>query len=261
MMNKNIKLIFVDVDGTLIEPTTKEAPFPSTSLIKTVKKLKDRGIVFSLATARSLSHAANLVEGLQLKGPVIFDNGARIYDCREKKYLKELYLSKDKVEAAVRAIKDIAANEKLIIVDDNKRLTEISQIKKWQVTKIIVLGITPILADRLYNNLLAIKGVSVTKSISGSWGKSESIHVTDSEATKALGVEFISELLSIKKNEIMGIGDSYNDLEMLLACGYKVAMGNSIPQILKIADYIASSYKNHGVEKALKSLVLLEKQV
>ena len=54
----------------------------------------------------------------------------------------------------------------------------------------------------------------------------------------------------------MGIGDSYNDLEMLLACGYKVAMGNSIPQVLKIADYIAPNYLNNGVEETLKRIVL-----
>lgn len=256
MRNMNIKLIFADVDGTLIEPTTKEAPYPSTGLVQTVKQLHDKGIIFCLATARSLSSVINLVEGLQLAGPVIFDNGARIYDCREKKYLKELYLGKDKVEAVERIIKEIAVNEKMIIVDDNERLTEISRIKKWKVTKMIVLGIYPELADRLYNKLSAIKGIAVTKSISGSGGKSESIHITDSGATKANGVNYIAGLLNVKKNEIMGIGDSYNDLEMLLACGLKVAMGNSIPRILKIADYIAPDYANNGVVETLKKIVL-----
>jgi HAD superfamily hydrolase (TIGR01484 family) len=256
MVNKNIKLIIADVDGTLIEPSTSKAPFPSKSLVETVKQLQNRGIVFSLATARSLSHTINLTEGLQLTGPVIFDNGARIYDCKKNKYLKELYIAKNKIKESVGIIKEISPKEKLIIVDDNLRLSQISQIKKWQVTKIIVLGITPELAEKLYHRLSQLFGITVTKSISGRGEKSESIHITNNKATKASGVEFISRLLKIKKNEIMGIGDSYNDLEMLLACGYKVAMGNSIPQVLKIADYIAPNYLNNGVEETLKRIVL-----
>lgn len=56
--------------------------------------------------------------------------------------------------------------------------------------------------------------------------------------------------------KLIGIGDSYNDLEYLKLCGLKVAMGNATPDIKKIADYIAPSYKDEGVAKTIEKYIL-----
>ncbi len=60
----------------------------------------------------------------------------------------------------------------------------------------------------------------------------------------------------ILRNEIIGVGDSYNDFPLLMACGLKVAMGNAAPELKEIADYIAPTVEEDGVVDVIKRFVL-----
>jgi hydroxymethylpyrimidine pyrophosphatase-like HAD family hydrolase len=101
-----------------------------------------------------------------------------------------------------------------------------------------------------------IPDIHVTKSVSGTGEKSQSVHVTNINATKQVAVGKLLEILKLKKEQVIGIGDSYNDFPLLLSCGLKVAMENAMPEIKEIADYIASSYEEEGVVKVLEKFIL-----
>ncbi|MEW6610364.1 MAG: HAD family hydrolase [Patescibacteria group bacterium] len=62
------------------------------------------------------------------------------------------------------------------------------------------------------------------------------------------------EGLNLKK--FMGIGDGYNDFPLLLACGFKVAMGNAPEELKAIADYVAPSVDEDGVAEAIEKYIL-----
>ena len=66
----------------------------------------------------------------------------------------------------------------------------------------------------------------------------------------------LGELLGIDKSEIMAIGDSGNDLNMLEKAGFAVAMENASPAVRKAADYITLSCDDDGVAHAIKKFVL-----
>ena len=71
------------------------------------------------------------------------------------------------------------------------------------------------------------------------------------EATKGNAVKFLAKKWEIKKDEIMACGDHDNDIEMLLAAGTKVAMGNATENLKQIADYVTETVDNDGVVKAV----------
>ena len=75
------------------------------------------------------------------------------------------------------------------------------------------------------------------------------------EATKGNAVRFLADMWGIKKEEIMACGDQDNDIEMLLAAGVKVAMGNATEDLKKIADYVTDSVDNDGVVKAVGKFI------
>lgn len=75
--------------------------------------------------------------------------------------------------------------------------------------------------------------------------------------TKANGVIELGKLLGIKPENMMACGDSLNDLAMLQACGFGVAMGNSTKEILEAADFVTLTNAEHGVAHAIKKFVLL----
>lgn len=249
------KLVIADVDGTLVAPSGKPAPFPSEKVKKAVGDVQKKGVKFCLATARSLPWIANLTTGLNLNSYLILDNGSKIYDCAEKKFIREIYIDKKNAEEVFSILKK-EPDLRVFAVDDGVRLDDVSKITKWKLSKIMILGMSARKAERISNLLLKIKDIFVTISVSGTGDLSRSIHITHALGTKEKSLEFIIKLLKIKREETIGIGDSLNDLGMLKACGTKVAMGNSLPRIKQIADYIAPSYRKDGVADVLEKFIL-----
>ena len=252
------KLIVADGDGTLFAPSETVAPFPSENLLRKVKQAGEKGVLFTIATARSLSWVENLITGFDLKVPMILDNGAQIYDPTSKKYLWESVLSKEDAEKTLSILSEDKAL-RVFIVDSGERLTDPGRIKYWKISKILVLGITPKKAEYLYRKLSINPNVFVTKSVSGRGEESESIHVTNLMATKKVALEKLLEILDISRDEAIGIGDSYNDLSFLEICGLKVAVGNAVPEVKDIADYVSPPYWEDGVGDVIDKYVFKSK--
>jgi len=84
------------------------------------------------------------------------------------------------------------------------------------------------------------------------------VHVVIShpEATKQHGILEVAEILDIETHEIIGIGEGYNDFPLLMACGFKVAMGNAVSDLKEIADYIAPTVHKDGVAHVIEKFIL-----
>lgn len=69
--------------------------------------------------------------------------------------------------------------------------------------------------------------------------------------SKASGISFMSEYLSVPMEDTVAIGDSNNDLSMLQAAGLAIAMGNSSKDVLAAADYVTTDVDKDGIWNAL----------
>lgn len=250
------KAIIADVDGTLICPNAQSTTHASKKVIEAVMKVRKLGVVFTLASARSLDWVEGLIKSLKLSSPIILDNGARIYDCAKKKYIFESYLPPNKVKEVLKVFHKF--NSTVYFVDDNNRFTynPKEHLTFNKVVKIMILHVSPKKAQQIYQTAVKIYDIKVTKSISGENPTVESIHVTSKTSTKGKALQFIARYLNIELSEFIGIGDSYNDLEFIKLCGLKVAMSNATPDLKAIADYIAPSYKEDGVADVLERYIL-----
>lgn len=72
------------------------------------------------------------------------------------------------------------------------------------------------------------------------------------EVDKWNAIEYLIEKLSIKKEEVIAIGDNINDKKMIENAGLGVVMEGSTPVVTNIADYITASNNEEGVAKALE---------
>jgi HAD superfamily hydrolase (TIGR01484 family) len=77
-------------------------------------------------------------------------------------------------------------------------------------------------------------------------------------SSKAVGVQKMLEKLGIQKKNSYAFGDGTNDLEMIAYVGTGVAMGNAVPELKAIADYITTSCSENGILDGLIELGLLE---
>ncbi|KKS86821.1 MAG: hypothetical protein UV61_C0006G0022 [Candidatus Gottesmanbacteria bacterium GW2011_GWB1_43_11] len=75
-------------------------------------------------------------------------------------------------------------------------------------------------------------------------------------ASKLHGIHRVSQLLPVEPHEIIGVGDGYNDFPLLMACGLKIAMGNAVPDLKAIADFVAPGVEEDGVAVVIEKFIL-----
>lgn len=76
--------------------------------------------------------------------------------------------------------------------------------------------------------------------------------------SKATGIRFLADALNIPMEDTVAIGDSNNDLPMLECAGIGIAMGNSTKEVLEIADYVTTDVREDGIWRALQWLGVLD---
>jgi len=108
---------------------------------------------------------------------------------------------------------------------------------------------------RLFNNF-SIFSDDMLKNYNISKVTPYNIEISKKQANKKVGVETLAELLDIKQEEIICIGDSGNDRQMIKYAGLGVAMGNAFPEIKEIADVITDTNINSGVAKIIHDYLL-----
>lgn len=74
--------------------------------------------------------------------------------------------------------------------------------------------------------------------------------------SKASGIRFMSKYLGIPKEDIIAIGDSENDIEMLKEAGLGIAMGNALAEVIAVADAVTAPNDEDGVAKAIEKYLL-----
>lgn len=80
--------------------------------------------------------------------------------------------------------------------------------------------------------------------------------VLSKNTNKGTGVKELCQYLDIPTNEVICIGDSPNDLDMLKCAGLPVAMGNASDEIKHAAKYITLTNEENGVANVLEKFVL-----
>ena len=114
---------------------------------------------------------------------------------------------------------------------------------------IYVIAKSPEIRLEIYNALKNVKDIHHTCS-------AERDVEIGSLCSKGTSLLELAESLGINQSEVMAIGDSGNDLNMLELAGLSVAMENSSKSIIDIADYVTKSCEESGVAYAIQKFCL-----
>ena len=242
------KAIIFDVDGTLI--LNYRHAIPSQKVTKAIDKAS-KLIHIGVATGRPLFVASHILDHLKLSGLAIVNGGSQIISLSSNKILWEQTINMQDLETLLKIFKKLKIS--FIVNDDGKDIKFFEGYKPQKPLQIWVHGTNNI------NKIL--EGISHISTITGhkivSWNKGETgITITHAMATKQHAIFEMAKILNIKTHEIIGVGDGYNDFPLLMACGLKIAMGNAVPELKEIADYIAPPVENDGVVDIIEKFVL-----
>lgn len=84
-----------------------------------------------------------------------------------------------------------------------------------------------------------------------------SIDIVKKNVSKGQAVRKLIEILQLENVPTYGFGDGLNDLALLEACDYKIAMGNAKKELKEMADFITLTNQEDGIVHALKTFDLI----
>lgn len=85
----------------------------------------------------------------------------------------------------------------------------------------------------------------------------EGADIVEKEASKAEGLIRLCQYYDVPLSDTVAFGDSMNDYEIVQTAGIGIAMGNSIEELKKVADYVTTSIDQDGVWNACVNLQLI----
>jgi len=244
------KALICDVDGTLM--LNKIDGLPSRRVANAIDKAK-KIVHVGIASARPLIYSNNLFDHLKLSGPSILVGGSLIVDAASRKVLHEKPINKEDFAKICAILKRL--NLTFFVNERNQQVLFSSSYKAKRPLDVYVPKLNTSMANSIQKEFLHLKTVIARKATD--WDASMfALGICDVKATKRHAIIEVARLLNIKTEEIIGIGDGHNDISLLAACGLKVAMGNAVPEIKKIADYVAPSIDNDGVAHVIEKFIL-----
>jgi len=265
-----IKMIVLDIDGTILGKSLKLTQ----NLKDCFAKIMQKGIKIVLATGRMYRAAVYIAEELKLDTPIICSQGGCVRNFNgNDDMLREVLLPQSTVSELLETIKEknihinLYANDTLYVENDNdiiKRYIVHSKVPYQVVENLDALhfeGYEKVLAINYDPEKIDTLGKLLQKKYEGKLYIINSTphfcEISNIKATKGEAVKFLADMWGIKKDEIMAIGDQNNDIEMLLAAGTKIAMGNAVQALKDVADFVTLDVEEDGVCHAIEKYITM----
>lgn len=278
---KDIKLVALDLDGTLFDNSSRISKRNLTA----IRSITDKGIHVVISTGRPF-------EGIpfdQIKGTginyAITANGSGIYEISTGKCLYENAMDEELVTPILNFLltRDIHMDAfiggkgytPVQCVETAQKLTVPSSIKNYIITtrtrldnilqfihenqlkvQKMTLNFYPAADGTLIDRETVRKFLVSNPSITTVCGGYNNLEFTRANANKGVGLRKLAEILGVNPDATMAIGDTENDLAIIEAAGIGVAMGNATDAVKARADYVTTTNTKDGVAAAIEHFIL-----
>ena len=275
------KIAVIDLDGTMLNQygivtqNTKDA----------IKEAQNKGIEIIIASGRPIDSIKAIAKQIESKKYFISGNGAIIYDiskdetiyentikkqkaleiikiCEENSIYYNIYTEKEIVAKSLQC--NVLYYHKENINKEDKDKTHINRDEK--IVKITVCDKNKVIFNSIIRKLKEITEIEVldvshmsrkiihqgTEEIPIEYFYTE---ISAKNVDKWNAIEFLKEKMNIKTEDVIAIGDNINDKKMIEKAGLGIAMGQSHPEVKKVAKQITTSNLEDGVAKVLKEIV------
>jgi Cof subfamily protein (haloacid dehalogenase superfamily) len=250
-----VKLLAMDIDGTLLDSQWK---MPEANRIAIVEAAA-RGIEVLLVTGRRFDFARPVAEELDCELLLIVNNGALIKSLAGETHLRHM-LPRATAKMVLKATREYRTGAAVIFDRPKARQIMLESIdwndpsrRQYYERNNEYIGQVPSLEDCLedddpiqvmftgpFEEVRKALAILQTLPAAGTY----SLAITEYEAknfsildvigrncSKGTTLEEWARRRGIARNEVMAVGDNWNDHDMLEFAGYPVVMGNSIPEL------------------------------
>lgn len=273
----DIKLAAFDLDGTLLDSAVKLPPVNERAL----KKCEEKGVKLMFCSGRAFEVQAVFATQAGISPIMASANGARMDASPEGGIIRECVIERNLAEK-IYAI--LMQNDLYFMIYARGRSYAANPEEQARLGKhrhrpgIVMHGKNPyetvydekrLLAEGLsgaykfvcfgedYDARFdcvreALSGLGL--SISSSWR--DNIEIMSPGVDKGSAVRYAAEMCGVSMENVMAFGDNSNDLPMLEAVGWPVAMANAEKCALNAARIVAPDHDAGGVAAVLNEYVL-----
>lgn len=272
-----IKLVVTDLDNTVVG----EDNLISQRTAEAFRRAKEQGVHIAVATGRSLDEGWDQCVALGASEYVIALTGCQLYDVAGKQDVFRHTLSLEQaveIGNILHEYPDVYTqlywkgdvyiepnSEKLMKImrfpggyEEYKRrfvtvvdsLAKYQQEQKWPGEKYFFVASTVGQFREIRDRLQEIEGLYLTAAYQ------TGLEILPWGSDKGTALKALREHLKVKKEEVMVLGDSENDIQMFEEGGFCVAVGNAFQSLKDRADYIAPSCPDDGAAYAVEKFVL-----
>lgn len=270
------KLIAIDMDGTLLNSENEVSERNKDA----IKAATDRGIHVVITTGRVFVSAKYYARLIGITTPIIACNGAYIRelgsdnilfedsirdeDCsfliktaEESEMYYHLYddynfYTKELRYSSMKYYKwnESQAPEDRINIQIHPNLLEIIENSNKNMYKMVVIDDDIEKLNKFREKISLNKNIEIVSS----W--SNNIEIMNKGISKGSGLNHLCQIMNIKKEQVIAIGDNYNDASMFEFAGLSIAMENGEEEVKRMADIITDTNDNDGVAKIIEEVIL-----
>lgn len=269
MSLQNIRLIALDLDGTLLT-SANQLPRVGGALLARVAQ---QGVFVVLITTRHYASTIQFYHELGLQTPFVCGNGAQVWASPDGPLWAEYCIDQE----AARAIAQLAdahdwelgityadmsywrqrpqqplgrhaSGITIVATNCDGVVGAPLRILTWHPAAIAVI-------DEFCRTTLSTQ-CTVERYVNRA-GEAQSLGIFARQANKGVALTLVMERLGVTREEVVTVGDNFNDLPMFACGGISVAMGNASEAVRQQAMLVAPSNDDEGIAWLLQHLRLV----
>ncbi|MDO4437936.1 MAG: HAD family hydrolase [Eubacteriales bacterium] len=262
MINKNIKLVALDMDGTLLDSQNRQPE----DFVSWVEAHQDIQTV--IASGRQYYTLKEMFPSIFDKLIFAAENGAIAFKNDKMLYSSDIgyadlkwcvdYFEQDKAAHVI-----ICGSKAAYMKHNTKKVEDVCGIyyRKLEFVDSLydILETDSMIKLAIYYENAKVKEAydkitELPKSLELVISGKNWMDISNKGVSKGTAIEELQKSMGIKREESMAFGDYLNDYTMLKSCEESYAMANAQPELKEIAKYITSSNDEDGVMKILRQL-------
>lgn len=265
----NIKLIAIDIDGTLLDSAGNIQESTKVALAE----IQKMGVKIVLATGRSYEETIPYARQIGATEYFILFTGGLLIDRCKKVFYKRTFPAED-ISQVIEIVNNVERDVYVEVYTEQRLYVKNADclqysslpdayksyidsdavcVGDFEIEKVADEGLQKIFVGSRYEKPLSMLENRIAKNTNLHFMryKDNTMEILGEGAEKGKALRILSKHLGFESTEIAVIGDSNNDLSMFDEARISIAMGNGFEKLRAKADFVTASNDNDGINKAI----------